>query len=381
VKGFEPWRWIVGSGIYIDDVEAAFLRGVLLQVPGVLLLLGVFTWLALRTERFIRGSLGAEPSEVVAIAEEIAGGNLKVEVRVAPAGSVMDSMRRMRDGIVGMVAAIGQSADVMGEAAVSLVGIMEQVNDAAREASDATSATAASVEEMSASIEHISGNARDTENDSLKTTSLAATGESLVGNARAAMETIAETVQHSTEEITKLAARAREVGGIVNVIKDIAAQTNLLALNAAVEAARAGEQGRGFAVVADEVRNLAVSTTQATGQITKMISTIQSDTDAAVQGMAGANPQVEKGAKLAADTARSLREISDGANVTLKRIREVAVSTREQSDTSSHIAENLQLIAEKVDNAAQAMADANEQVARIQELAAELRDAIGRFKR
>jgi methyl-accepting chemotaxis protein len=379
VKGFEPWQWIVGSGIYIDDVSGAFWRGAMMQLPGVLLLMGLFTWVAMKTVRFTTSSLGAEPWQVVEVAEQIASGNLKVAVPEAPAGSVMDSMRKMQLGVTEMVWAIGQSASTLGDAATNLGEIMRDVSDAAQEASNATSATAASVQEMSASIEHISGSARESEGDSLKTTSLAANGETLVGNARTAMEGIASTVQRSTGEIERVAARSREIGGIVNVIKDIAAQTNLLALNAAVEAARAGEQGRGFAVVADEVRNLAVSTTQATGQITKMITTMQSDTDAAVVGMAAANPQVEKGAKLAADTARSLREISAGANNTLQRIRDVAAATREQSETSSHIADNLQHIAEKVDNAAQGMTDANEQVGRIQELSNDLRRAVARF--
>jgi methyl-accepting chemotaxis protein len=164
------------------------------------------------------------------------------------------------------------------------------------------------------------------------------------------------------------------------VIKEIAGQTNLLALNAAIEAARAGEQGRGFAVVADEVRKLAERTASATIQIEEMITGIQSDTVLVVGVMNAALPQVEAGVQAAQGAADSLRQIKDGAQTTLNRVREVADSTREQSVASDSIAQKVEEIATMVEQTTAAMHSTAETAGDMEKISNELMALVGRFR-
>ena len=164
------------------------------------------------------------------------------------------------------------------------------------------------------------------------------------------------------------------------LIKDIAGQTNLLALNAAIEAARAGEQGRGFAVVADEVRKLAERTSSATVEIEQMIAGIQADTVQVVGVMDAALPQVAAGVKAAEGAAESLRQIKDGAQSTLTSIREVADATKEQSIASTSIAQKVEEIATMVDETTAAMQSNAATAAKMEEIAGELSRLVSRFR-
>jgi methyl-accepting chemotaxis protein len=174
--------------------------------------------------------------------------------------------------------------------------------------------------------------------------------------------------------------RKNQVTSIANVIKDIAGQTNLLALNAAIEAARAGEQGRGFAVVADEVRKLAERTSLATTEIEQMIVGIQSDTVGAVEAMNAALPEVQQGVELAASASESLRAIEEGARRTLSRIGEVADATKEQSSASTSIAQRVEQIANMVEQTTDTIRGTAATAHQLQDIAVSLKQLISRFK-
>jgi len=202
----------------------------------------------------------------------------------------------------------------------------------------------------------------------------------VVGLAAGEIESIAVAVADSTTRIHALVGRSQEMGSITQVIKEIADQTNLLALNAAIEAARAGEQGRGFAVVADEVRKLAERTTQATARISQMVSTIQGDTSEAVQAMQSAEPKVRQGRELALQATGVLDEIERHAEDSLARARDVANATREQAIAATGIAghvENIASMTEETDAATRNNAAAAQE---LKNVAASLQAAVAYFK-
>jgi aerotaxis receptor len=186
---------------------------------------------------------------------------------------------------------------------------------------------------------------------------------------------VANTVQSSSKTISDLGASIKEIGTIANAIKDIADQTNLLALNAAIEAARAGEQGRGFAVVADEVRKLAERTSTSTKDIARTIAEINSISDAAVISMHGAVTEVETGIALIRKNGEGLKEIM-GATVTVsERIDHIAMASKEQSVAGESVAQSLERMTALVDNNTQSAGEAKVAADELRKSAAELRKA------
>ncbi|WP_332066817.1 methyl-accepting chemotaxis protein [Azospira sp. I09] len=327
----------------------------------------------------IRQQVGGEPADVIKLMSQAAAGNLAVEVGNAPKGSMLASFGQMVSELRQVIREIGNSATALSNNAERINTASQEVSTASQHQADATSSMAAAIEELTVSINHISDSSRDTEADSHNSASLAADGETRVTTASSAIKNLAGSVTGASEKIRHLEGRIKEISGIAGVIKEIAAQTNLLALNAAIEAARAGEQGRGFAVVADEVRKLAERTASATVEIEDMIVSIQTETDETVQVMDAALPQVEEGVTLAESAADALRQIREGSETTLHRIQEVAEATREQSTASTSIAQRVEQIAQMVEETSAAMRNTAETAEALDNIARELNTMVGRF--
>ena len=381
VARIQGWDWIIGFGVFVDDIDKAYWRFALnfLLIGGVVL--AVVIGLAVAMSRTIYRRLGGEPDYAAEVAQAIAAGDLSRQVtgRVER-DSLLGAVASMQQSLREMIEGIQTGSGSLGQAAQGLSSQMEHINQASRQSADATSATAAAIEEMSVSVDHISGSARETEQNSARSSELASRGEGLVNQAAEEIERVSSQIADASGLIGGLVERSREIDGIASVIKEIADQTNLLALNAAIEAARAGEQGRGFAVVADEVRKLAERTTQATGQITTMIQAIQSDTGSVVDSMQAVTPKVARGVSLAGEAAAALREINQGAAATLDKVRDVANATAEQSLASSSVAANVERIAHMVEESATSVQEANKNVLALERLAQELRASVSRFR-
>jgi methyl-accepting chemotaxis protein len=378
-KLFPQWNWVVGTGIYIDDVDREYKSNALLlggMSLALLVLLGLVGW---QVSSSVLQQLGGEPQAAAAVMQRVASGDLTASFDAAPAGSLLRALGDMVGSLRQLVREINDDANRLVSNADIIATASDEVARAAEQQSDATSAMAAAIEELTVSSNHISDSARETARDTTEAVALSGQGTERVQQASLAIQKISDTVSDASGRIRALEDRAKQVSSIANVIKDIAGQTNLLALNAAIEAARAGEQGRGFAVVADEVRKLAERTSTATTEIEKMILGIQNDTSGAVDAMNAALPEVQEGVQLAGSATESLQAIESGARRTLERVGEVADATKEQSAASTSIAQRVEQIANMVEETTGTIRGTAATAHQLQSIATSLKQLIGRF--
>ncbi len=261
-------------------------------------------------------------------------------------GAAIGAINRFFAAMRELLGSFKQGGERINQAAGALRNVADEQNRAIGYQAEATASTAASIEELTVSITHVSDAASDIEQDSRQAQRLATEGRSLAEQTAREINRIADAIRQSSDVIASLERRSTDIGGIVVVIKDIADQTNLLALNAAIEAARAGEQGRGFAVVADEVRQLAEKTTHATNQISGMIQAVQKDTSTAVTTMSDASRTVDEGVELTRRVAESLGDIHHRASQSVDKISGIASAISEQGAASTQIAQNIEKIAQ-----------------------------------
>ncbi|MDP5240263.1 methyl-accepting chemotaxis protein [Uliginosibacterium sp. 31-16] len=380
VMKFEPWGWMIGTGIYIDKMEKELTQRLWIDLSLAFVLLLALGGFGYVIARGVMRQVGGEPTEAIAFMNRVAAGDLSGHMPDAPRGSMLHSIGETVAALRKMVADIGRIATQLVQDADSISTVSNDVADASQRQAEATSSMAAAIEEMTVSINHISDNSRDSEENSIQSVRMAEEGVSRVETAAGRIRDIAGSVSGASDGIHKLEERAGQISSITGVIKEIAGQTNLLALNAAIEAARAGETGRGFAVVADEVRKLAERTASATLEIETMIAGIQTETVSVVGVMNDALPQVEAGVQAAEAAAASLRLIQDGTRLTLERVRDVSVSTREQSMASNSIAQKVEEIASMVETNAGAIQEAANTAKGMEKIAGTLSELVSRFR-
>jgi methyl-accepting chemotaxis protein len=278
-----------------------------------------------------------------------------------------------------LLAKVSEAVSATASASNEISSSTEEMAAGAQEQTQQTTDVAGAVEEMSKTIIETTRNATMASEIAMQSGENAREGGRVVEETMARMKKIAEVVKESAETVSALGKSSDQIGEIIQVIDDIADQTNLLALNAAIEAARAGEQGRGFAVVADEVRKLAERTTKATKEIATMIKQIQKDTSGAVTSMSHGTEEVEKGRELAEKSSRSLKDIISGSQKVVDVITQVAAASEEQATASEQISKNI----EAISNVTQESAAGTQQIARAAEdlshLTSNLQELLGQF--
>jgi len=349
--------WLDGAAL-VATLAALYLLAALAEVHG-----DAATAFSAAIARFAKGDLSAR---------------VKLEGRDEMA-RMARAFNEMGAEIKRMIARVSGHAEEVAGAAGQLAHRTAEVRAGSHQQSDATTSVAAAIQEMTQSVAQVAGHAGETESTSETACRLSEEGERVVREASAEMERIAEAFSRSARQVGELGERTDEIGRIVQVIREIAEQTNLLALNAAIEAARAGEQGRGFAVVADEVRKLAERTGNATAEIGAMIETIQQSTHSVVSGMEQGVSQVEHGVTLASRAGDALADINKGAHETLRMVREIAAAVKEQSAVSSDIAESVERISSMLQSGSVAIDHMSGEAAQLDTVAASLKDAISRF--
>jgi methyl-accepting chemotaxis protein len=312
----------------------------------------------------------AEGDLTVRVEGEYKGDHQLLKNSINTVGSSLD--KALQDVTSAVAATASASSQISSSTEEMAAGSQEQSSQAAEVAS--------AVEEMTKTIVENARNASSAAETAKKAKESAGQGGKVVEETVAGMKRIAEVVNLSADTVKALGRSSEQIGDIISVIDDIADQTNLLALNAAIEAARAGEQGRGFAVVADEVRKLAERTTKATKEIAGMIKQIQSDTAGAVTSMSEGTNEVAKGIKLADRAGESLGEIVNISQTVTDMIAQIASASEEQSSTSEQISKNVEAISAVTGETAtgtQQVARAAEDLNRLTE---NLQQLIARFK-
>jgi len=332
------------------------------------------------TTRRITGPL----KEGVDMSGEIANGDLTgldLAVRSKDElGVLAASLNRMKGSLSGIIGSIaGTSSQVASsseELSVTVQQITKRVNDQAEKASQ----VAASATEMSQTVVDIAKNASQMADSAKGTVNMAQEGSEVVGKTISEVKEIASMVTESSRMMTSLGDRSRQIGEIITVINDIADQTNLLALNAAIEAARAGEQGRGFAVVADEVKKLAERTARATKEIGEMIKAIQDETKKSIVSMKQSLDKVNLGTELSAQAGDSLHRIVESANGLQSMIVQIASATEQMSSVADQISEYIEEIAAISKETSTSSSEISRATMGLSRLSVELNGMAARFR-
>jgi methyl-accepting chemotaxis protein len=326
--------------------------------------------------------LGGEPAYAAEVVRSIAEGDLttSIETETGDTTSLLAGMKQMQVALHDVIGQIHQAAARLGDASQSLASTAEQVAQGSSHQSDSASSIAASVEEMTVSINFVTDSAKSAHALADEARKFSIEGAKHVQETVGEINTISGSVENSTHAVRVLGEQSQKISGIVGVIREIADQTNLLALNAAIEAARAGEQGRGFAVVADEVRKLAEKTTSSTQEISTMIGEIQQGTQTAVKHMELGTSQVEKGVTVAAATGEAMNSIEAGAVKVLAAVDEISTALQEQATASNQISQGVERIAQMTEENSAAVNEVSRAAGELQKLATTLKGNVGRFK-
>ncbi len=387
--GFEMESWKPGDvhGAYhvvmpldtVDAQVASFIRyGLLWTIPVVTAAIVIFVVML----KFV---LGKPVDHLVDQMRTISQGkgdltkriSVKGQDEVSELGTWFNSLvSRVHDMIAEVRGATGEVASAATEIASSSQEMSTGMDDQSRQVTQISAA----IEQMSASIVEVARKANDAAQNATKSGQAAEEGGRVVQETIADMQSIRDTVSAGAASVTELGKRGQQIGQIIEVINDIAEQTNLLALNAAIEAARAGEHGRGFAVVADEVRKLADRTVKATDEIATSIKSIQTETQQAVQRMDAGTEQVRVGVERAVQAGHSLDQIVSGAKDMAMMIQSIAAAAEQQSAASEQVSRNVEAVSNVTTQSAEGCKQASQAASQLSQKAEQLEQLVGNFK-
>jgi methyl-accepting chemotaxis protein len=376
---FDGGPWTVVASMPKSEIRAVTwsvgIQLVIGSLLAMLLAVGAAIWL-------LRSKL-RPLDDLVRQAQALGAGDLSVRLNVSShdeIGQLADSFNQMGQALSSMVEHIRKAAGEVSSRAQVLSGLSGGAYEGMEQQSGEITSMAGAVEEFSATSLNIADNMGNTERLAQENARQTRIGRTAMEEASTSLEQIAGSLGSTAQVINALGQRSEEIGGIVGVITSIADQTNLLALNAAIEAARAGEQGRGFAVVADEVRSLAGRTREATEQISGMIQSIQQQTGHAISTMEEGNRLMQEGLSRNANVASALAQIDEQSRSAGQQFAVITTATQEQSSTATLLSSNLQSIALANSEQREVVSNLAITARELETLAAELRQEVDRFR-
>jgi methyl-accepting chemotaxis protein len=381
VKGFAPWGWVVGTGIYVSDVQQTFVRNALQGGVSLGLLLILLVALSL----LIVGSILRPLGQTTVAMEDIASGEGDLTRRLRAEGK--DEVTRLArafnhfvEKVHDLVRQVGDSTRQLATAADQLAAVTQTTRQAAHHQQSETDQVATAMNEMTATVQEVARSASSTAQSAHEADSAAGDGSRLVREARSAIDALAGEIGGTAEAISQLEQEVGRIGTVLDVIRGIAEQTNLLALNAAIEAARAGEQGRGFAVVADEVRTLAARTQASTLEIRAMIDALRSGAQNAVRAMGSSRELTTHTVTKAEAAAQALEQIVPTVARISDMSAQIASATEEQGAVAKEIDRNVTQIALGAEQASAATEEMMRASTALGRLSDGLRTLVQQFK-
>ncbi|MCP1265640.1 methyl-accepting chemotaxis protein [Aeromonas hydrophila] len=362
----------------VDDAtsQSAMLRYLFIALGLVLMF---FLW---RTYKALLDLVGTSVSQLRSDLNHLAEGDFSQPIKV-PAGakeSLIGLLATMQGTLKGIIAQVSHSSEELSGSADSIAQIAEQTAQFATSQQTSTQTMAAAIEELVVSISHLSDNATHADELSKVSANTLAEGSGVIKQTLDSIQSISDTVSNAASSIADLNSHTQQISEIIEVIRGIADQTNLLALNAAIEAARAGEQGRGFAVVADEVRNLASRSAASTQQITGMIGKIQSGADASIRSMENTVNNVSRGVSLASQTGEAIASIQNHASNLTGLMGEISHTLREQSTAANEVVSTVGNITSLSEQSGDAARHVSQEAAKLKQLSRLLRQEMAHFK-
>jgi twitching motility protein PilJ len=312
----------------------------------------------------------------------LAEGDLTVKATVTEdiTGAIADSINFAVEALRSLVSTINETAVQVAAAAQETQATAMHLAEAAEHQAQQITSASAQINDIASSIDQVSRNSAESADVAHRSVEIAAKGADVVRQTIQGMDNIRDQIQETSKRIKRLGESSQEIGSIVELINDIAEQTNILALNAAIQAASAGEAGRGFAVVADEVQRLAERASNATKRIETLVQTIQSDTNEAVSSMEQTTAEVVAGARLAEDAGLALGEIEKVSNDLADLIQNISTAARQQSVAATNITATMSVIQQITTQTSQGANQTAESIGNLAQLAADLRRSVADFK-